>query len=189
MKNKINRLAAICSISAVFAMGCFTQAGAQTTTPPSATDTFSFLSSVQTYFTSFNTNLTMFQTERGELWTAIDQNPNNLAAILGITYDLGKSWNAEAVMRNASVAGTIVSAQVGPSYAIVHFDTKLAVGVDGGCRFDNGNVAFAEFYLDARKALTANTFAGVRLYYDQEFSGNNTAAHSPGVMIITGFKF
>jgi hypothetical protein len=175
---------------AVIAMGCFTQAHAQTSTTnapgnvPSAPA--SFFGSVEGYFLSFDTNSTTFETEKAEVWTGVDSGNDTLGALFGVSVPFG-SFSVEAVMENADVAGTVLSFAAGGGYRIVHYDTELTAGLDIGYRLDHRE-GFVSPFIDVRKALTPNTYAGVRLYYEQEFAGN-TKAHSPGVYAITGFKF
>jgi len=145
----------------------------------------SFLTSVQNYFTSFNTNSTTFQKDRVELWSGMDQG-TALSAVLGVTVVLPKSFFAEAVFENATVAGALESGAVGGGYSYVLYDLKVSGGVDGGYRFD-ARTAYVEPFIDARKALTAHTFAGTRLYYQQGFS--DKVAHNPGVFLIGGVTF
>ncbi len=152
---------------------------------PSAPE--SFFGTVQTYFTTFNTNSTTFQTEKAEIWTGVDSGNDVLAALFGVTVPIGSHFAVEGVMENADVAGTVLSMAGGAGYRAVLYDTELVAGLDVGYRLDQSE-GFVEPFVDVRKALTPNTFAGVRLYYQQEFSGD-TKAHAPGVFAITGFKF
>ncbi|HVU07649.1 MAG TPA: hypothetical protein VHG89_03800 [Verrucomicrobiae bacterium] len=161
------------------------QAQTETNLPPQT----SFFGSVENYFTSFDTNSTTFTSERGEVWTGVVyQNGLNFADDLGVDYNLGaKGIYAEGIFRNAGIAGTIVGAQAGLGYSIVHFDTKLSVGVDGGYDFNRDNPC-ATFYVDARKALTENTFAGLRLGWEAQFS-HSPVSRTPELSVIIGFKF
>jgi len=187
MKPKTLKCLLIVVLIGIFSHSAFSQ----TTPAPSAPS--AFFNSVQSYFTSFDTNSTTFKNERCEVWTGVDQSPDVLSAIFGLTYNVRTNWSAEAVFENASVAGTILSAQGGGGYRFVKYDAELTLGLDIGYRFADVNATqkrtvFIEPFIDARKALTENTYAGIRLYYQQGFSGD-TKAHAPGVFIITGFKF
>jgi hypothetical protein len=149
--------------------------------------TGSFFQSAQGYFTSFNTNLTTFSAHTGECWTGVDQSQDTLSAVLGLSVDVSKSFIAEAVFRNANVAGTLLTAGAGGAYRIVKFDTQILLGFDAGYRFDTDK-PYVEPFVDLRKALSENTYAGLRLYYQQEIGGS-ADAHAPGVLVIAGFKF
>jgi hypothetical protein len=181
MKNLI--MASLCALAVTLSASAVL---AQTNTTPNLLPTGSFMSSVASYFTSFNTNQP-FAPEHAELWTGIDQSQNNLGAAFGVQVELPDSFVAEAVVRNADVLGTVTALQGGAGWSYTYVDTKLVGGIDGGYRLDT-KVGFIEPYLDVRKMLTANTFAGLRLYYEQDFSSGSTA-HAPGIEAITGFKF
>ncbi len=164
-------------------------ARAQTSTNSLASPTpATFFDSVGDYFTSFNTNSTTFSAENAEVWASADyQSGLNFAAGFGVQYELPANVTLESYTRNAGVAGTIVSENIGAGYVLFKkYDTKIVAGVDGGWRWDLERPDL-EVYLDARKALTANTFAGVRISYENDFSAQSPGA--PIIGIITGFKF
>lgn len=151
----------------------------------------SFFGTVQQYFTSANTNFDLSQ-GKAELWTSMAyQSGLNFAADLGLRYRLSKPGAAsgfavESVTRNASIAGTIVSQQVGVSYCLYNHDIEISGGIDGGYDFQKSSGLFTVF-LDARKALTENTFAGLRLGYETDLK--NAKAEPPVLSVIVGFKF
>ena len=159
---------------------------AQTTTPqPPASATF--FQSAAAFFTSFDTNSTTFSAEHAEVWASADyQSGLNFAAGFGVQYELPRNFVLESFTRNAGIAGTIVSEEVGAGWALRHYDVKLTFGADGGYNWHAGRPQL-EVYADLRKALTPNTFAGIRLSYLTTF--NHQSPGAPVVGIITGFKF
>lgn len=151
----------------------------------------SFFGSVGDYFTSSNTNLPFKGAAEIGLGLAY-QSGVNIASDFDARYKFGLKTNSgvilESVTRNAGVNGVIVSEQAGVGYYYIPVatpDIELSAGLLGGYRFDAAQAAFTG-YLDARKSLTANTFAGLRLAY--EYDGSASPA-SPVLTAYTGFTF
>ena len=151
----------------------------------------SFFGSVGSYFTSSNTNLPIKGTAEIALGMAY-QSGVNIASDFDARYKFAVTTNSgvilESVTRNAGVDGIIVSEQAGVGYYYIPVSTpdiELSAGLLGGYRFDVSRAAFTA-YFDARKSLTANTFAGVRLAYEYDGSASPSA---PVLTAYTGFKF
>ena len=151
----------------------------------------SFFGSVGGYFTSSNTNLPFKGTAEIALGMAY-QSGVNIASDFDARYKFAITTNSgvllESVTRNAGVDGVIVSEQAGIGYYYIPVSTpdlELSAGLLGGYRFDVSQGAFTA-YLDARKSLTENTFAGVRIAY--EYDGSASPG-SPVLTAYTGFTF
>jgi hypothetical protein len=129
-------------------------------------DEGSFISTVLGYFTSFNTNLAGTFTNKGMAWagaSSIVGGPSgepSLVNELGASYAVFNAFDAELVLRNANVAGTVDSLQGGVAYGLVMVDTRLAPYLDGGYDW-NLKKMYAECGLRVQKALTTHTFAQV----------------------------
>ncbi len=148
-----------------------------------------FFNSVAQYFTSSNTNYDLHSTAEITLGAAY-QAGVNFGSDFGVRYkfDLGTNTGVclESVTHNAGVAGIIVSEQAGAGVYYIRHDLELSAGVDAGYRFDVRHPALT-LYADVRKSLTENTYAGLRLGYESDFSSASPGA--PVVTIETGFKF
>jgi hypothetical protein len=150
-----------------------------------------FFSTVGNYLTSSNPNLPI----RGQAEIGLGlayQSGVNIASDLSARYKISVSTNSgvllESVTRNAGVNGVIVSEQAGLGYYYIPSttpDIELSAGLLGGYRVDTRSGAFTA-YLDARKSLTANTFAGVRIGFEHDGSGSPDA---PVITAYTGFTF
>jgi hypothetical protein len=146
----------------------------------------SFFGTVGSYFTTSNTNLPFRGTAEVALGLAY-QSGVNIASDFDARCKFAVTTNSgvilESVTRNAGVNGVIVSEQAGAGWYYIPVptpDIELTAGVLAGYRFNAAQVAFTA-YLDARKSLTQNTFAGIRLGY--EFDG----AASPNAPVLTGY--
>lgn len=136
------------------------------TTPPT------FFNSVESYFSSFNTNLdSTFATERLEIAIGVDSVQSGvtpLANTLRISYTVYQPSNSvtalslENVVDNSGVAGTIVSEQFGVGFSFIIHDTKLTGYADALYEFKTHDI-MAEIGLRVEKALTTHTFAGIGL--------------------------
>ena len=151
----------------------------------------SFFGSVGGYFTSSNTNLPFKGTAEIALGMAY-QSGVNIASDFDARYKFALTPNSgillESVTRNAGVDGVIVSEQAGIGYYYLPVSTpdlELSAGLLGGYRFDVSQGAITA-YFDARKSLTENTFAGVRIAY--EYDGSASPG-SPVLTAYTGFTF
>jgi hypothetical protein len=151
----------------------------------------SFFGSVGGYFTSSNTNLPFKGTAEIALGMAY-QSGVNIASDFDARYKFALTPNSgvllESVTRNAGMDGVIVSEQAGIGYYYIPVSTpdlELSAGLLGGYRFDVSQGAFTA-YLDVRKSLTENTFAGVRIAY--EYDGSASPG-SPVLTAYTGFTF
>jgi hypothetical protein len=167
------------------------QSLASTNTPPPVNNPQTFFGSVGNYLTTSNPNLPI----RGQAEIGLGmayQSGVNIASDFSARYKLSVTTNSgvllESVTRNAGINGVIVSEQVGPGYYYVPAttpDIELSAGLLGGYRFDTRSAAFTA-YLDARKSLTQNTFAGLRIAFEHDGSGSPNA---PVLTAYTGFTF
>lgn len=160
-----------------------------------AQSTNTFVGSVTSYFTSFNPALTntFAPSKNFDLWTGSEYVSGiNVAADLGLEYKLPwlqgtkSHWSAESVTKNAGIAGTILSQQVGVGFNYTITDTRVTGYLDGGYSWLNKS-GFAEIGLRAKKALTDNTYAGLGISLDLGHRQN--AQLVPNLVIFTGFTF
>jgi hypothetical protein len=142
-----------------------------------------FLSSVQNYFTTMDTNSTTFVNRNFDLWTGAEYVQGvNTASSLGLEYKISGSFSFESVTRNAGIAGIILSQQGGFGYSLTRYDTKLTGYIDGGYDF-NGKRPYAEVGARIKKAATKNTYFGIGI--STRYPGGRT----PSVGLFTGFTF
>ncbi len=153
--------------------------------------TVSFIDSVQSFFSTFNTNLITFSgAKKGSFWTGVDSIQGAeipLANSIGFGYRLHKIIDGECVIRNSGVAGTLTSSQVGVSANFVTYDAKFTVYIHegynlAGSEFDRKSRFYTEFGARVSKALTDNTFAGVGI--GAQLPNNNQI-----VSVHAGFTF
>jgi hypothetical protein len=165
-------------------------ASAQTSSNGVPATAQSFLTSVGQYFTGFNSNYTMLAAHHIEAWTAAEYSQGeNWADDLGIDYRFDSGIRLETVFQNAGINGTILSAQCGVGYSIVYIDTEFAAGLNVGYRPQQRWEEVTP-YLEARKSLTANTWAGLRLSYEIDTGpGAQNGARTPSVAVEMGVKF
>ena len=150
-----------------------------------------FFGTVGNYLTTSNPNLPI----RGQAEVALGlayQSGVNIASDFSARYKLSVTTNSgaifESVTRNAGINGVIVSEQAGLGYyyrPAASPDIELSAGLLGGYRFDTRSAAFTA-YLDVRKSLTPNTFAGLRIGFEHDGSGSPNA---PVLTAYTGFTF
>ncbi len=177
------------------------QGNAQTNTTPPTNPEQTFFQSVGAYFTSFNSDLNTFHKEQDRF--DIIAGPENQQGV-GITAVLAGRWNFYrkgdntnslqlsfgGAMRNADIAGTILSEEGEFALSLVKYDTKLTFGTGAGYsrQFKSG---YTPLFAEVTKALTPNTFAGLRITHDFYFkgSGSATKANTPKLLIVTGFTF
>jgi len=177
-------------VSALSAVNLLAQTNAPAPTLP--TSSGSFASSVQSYFTSFNTNLdSTFSTARGEFAVGVDSIQGGtvpLANSLRLSVNMpGTNWlsafSLESVTRDGGVTGGIISEQVGLGINFVVHDAKLTLFADGGYNFDDAaHRGFAEVGVRVQKALTEHTFAGIGM-------GAILPGNSRVFTAFTGFTF
>ena len=163
-----------------------------------------FFNSVESYFSSFNTNLdTTFANERLELAIGVDSiqgGSTPIANSLRISYNVYHPTNGataislENVVDNSGIAGTIVSEQFGAGLSFIVHDTKLTLYADALYDFNphqslnhkgklTTDSAFGgEVGLRVQKALTIHTFAGIGI-------GAVIPINEQKVQAFTGFTF
>jgi hypothetical protein len=165
-----------------------------TNNPPSTsspTTPADFFSGLGSYFTSVNTNLTWTNTP-ASLWTGVNYQAGvNTSAELGASYDLWKPSPAfalapEGIVRNAGVAGTVVSGQAGAGISLFHYDLKVTGYLDGGYNSPL-NSGFVEFGARLEKKMTVSTHAGIGLAWQKLFHG--PAQNTPTVTAHLGWDF
>lgn len=145
-----------------------------------------FIQTVQSYFTSFDTNsLTFHKTNEFDVFAGADTQSGVTSASLGINYSLWRNVSLDEVTRGAGIGGVILSQQLGVGVSKVYYDVKLTAYVDGGYSFERKS-AFAEFGVRAFKSLTANTFLGAGLALQADRSG---LRQSPVGSLFMGFTF
>lgn len=145
----------------------------------------SFVSTVQSYFTSFDTNSQTFhRTNEVDVLVGADTQAGITSASLGLSYNLWKAVSIEEVTRGAGIGGVIVSQQLGVSVRKVIYDVNVQAYLDGGWSFTQKGM-YAEVGLRALKAATANTFYGVGIAAQIDKTGVRT----PVLSIFTGFTF
>jgi len=160
------------------------------TNAPSTT----FFNSVGGYLTSSNPN----QPVHGQVEVGLGaayQSGVNVGADLDVRWkpsftDISTNIGvgAESVTRNAGVAGTIVSEQIGGFLWYVPASTpdiELSAGANGGYSFYESGPAFSA-YLQALKMATLNTYLAGRIGVEEDRGRISTA---PVVTVYTGFTF
>jgi hypothetical protein len=146
----------------------------------------SFFTTIGQWFSSQNTNLDTFSSDRFSLWAGMDNLGNQLTtASIGGDFYIYDKLSLEGNFRNATVAGTVVTAQVGFGYSWISHDIKLTAYLDGGNRFDTRQPFLAPG-IRIKKALTPNTFAGLGLELPIYLKHGSDL--SPTFSIFTGFK-
>ena len=153
---------------------------AQTNTPAT------FFTSVQDYFTSFNTNYVwtgvMFDAETGyKQVTGV-----NAASFATVNYHIGDSVEAVGNIQYSGIGSAINGGEIGIGYAINHYDTRLTIDLLGG--YDTGRgCGEVEPKLEAKKKLTVNTYASVGMSLPVFFKGGMNT--QPTFWTGLGFSF
>jgi|GEM_PF-6074893 len=126
-------------------------------------------SSIESYFTAFNTNLDGTYAEtKTEIWSGMSyQSGVTVGADFGLSYQIytfdstnGTGLTVETVNRLAEVKDTILSSQGGVGWNLPIHDVQFTVYVDGGYDWDE-KCCFGETGIRFKKALSKNLFAGV----------------------------
>jgi hypothetical protein len=158
----------------------------------------SFMTTAEQYVTSFNTNLPTFwaaSSNNYQLWTGISyQSGVNLGITLGVeAQPFSGSLHGltlGSVSTLASQVGTIAQQEADLGWSIVHYDVRITAGGAFIYTFQNGSLgekgAGGGFYLQLEKALTQNTFAGLRV---MEKFGQGQSASKPFLGIFAGAVF
>lgn len=159
-----------------------------------------FFTQVFQWGTSFNTNSTTFLATRAMLDTGVESRMGDGLALINdihMSYDVvGATYSAptnisvlrfgpDLVERNSGVTGTFVSVEAGPQVAVIIYDFRIGLAVDGGYWANSAAVRhhlFGEACLDADKAIGSRTYMGLR--FSQEFPRN-----AQGVYVKAGFTF
>lgn len=157
-----------------------TVAYGQTNTPAT------FFTSVQDYFTSFNTNYKwsseMFDAETGyKQVTGV-----NAASFATINYHIGDTVEAVGNIQYSGIGSAINGGEIGIGYAINHYDTRLTFDLLGGYDVNRGS-GEVEPKLEAKKKLTVNTYASVGMSLPIFFKGGMNT--QPTFWTGLGFSF
>lgn len=152
----------------------------------------SFVDSSILYFTGHNPDTNINFSSKVELWTGTAyQSGINFADDVGVRFKLNPAASGfafEGDIRNAGIAGTIVSAVAGGAYVVYSQDIEWSVGADVGYRFQN-NSPLGVVYADVRKMLTLNTFSGLRLAFEGTIKKDPSVDRKiPTVTVILGTK-
>ena len=153
-----------------------------------------FFQSAQNYFTSVNTNYTWAGNTLEVAAGADYMSSVNWASYLDAQYNFGGAsvptsrLAIEAKIRNAGIAGTVVSAQLGLQYTLIsYYSVKLQAGVAGGYDLDR-NTPLIEPKLTLRGKLTPNTFAGIVLSLPVWTNGRSLN-NVPDIGLEAGFTY
>ena len=149
-----------------------------------AADTF--LTTVQKYFTSFDTNSTTFKKANEiDVMVSADTKDGVTSAGLGLNYSLWSFVGVEGIVRNAGIGGVVVSAQGGVSVSRVIYDVKASFYVDGGYSFQL-STPYVESGVRVFKALSSNTATGIGTYLQADAKGIRGGA---GISLFTVITF
>lgn len=178
------------SMTAAPAAGSGTAAAVSPTIPTPQT----FIQSVEGYFSSFDTNSQTFSTNAPyQMWTGVAyQNGINLGAQVGIEGNPFTKWPAftlGSVSTLAATVGTIAQEEFDLGYSIRHFDVRLTLGAGVVDTFHGGTGPAGikgSIYASVEKALSANTFAGIRV---EGLFGGGSQANVPMFGVFAGFVF
>ena len=155
----------------------------------------SFISTVTSYFSSFNTSLDTFGTNgQYAVWTgAAWQSGINLGAAVG--FEAHPFAKAPGLMLGevttfAGVVGSIAQEEVDFGWSLTHYDVQASFGLCGADTFhvENGDAAGIKggFFVEVAKAATENTFYGARL---NEFAAFHGHGQQPPITLFAGFTF
>jgi hypothetical protein len=171
-----------------------TSSNAQTS---SLTPSQNFFQTAEQYFTSANTNYTWTGNTLEIAAGADYMSSVNWANYLDAQYDFNSASSSssflnrlaiEAKMRNAGIAGTVVSAEAGLQCTLIsYYSIKLQAGVEGGYDLER-NSAIIEPKLTLRDKLTPNTFAGVCLSLPVWVKGR-PVNNVPDIGLEAGFTY
>lgn len=198
MKNKIEILLVLVLVLGGRASRCQTNSSTptQVAVPPQ-----NFFQSAEQYFASANTNYT-WAGNTYEISAGADYMSSvNWANYLEGQFDLNSAmaptssaWTfedrlaIEAKIRNAGIAGTVVSIEAGPELTFIsYYSVKLEGGVDGGYDLDRKS-PLIEPKLILRDKLTPNTFAGVCLSLPV-WTGGKSINNVPDIGLEAGFTY
>jgi hypothetical protein len=155
--------------------------------------TQSFVQTVESYVTQFNTNLLTFSTNSPfELWTGVGfQQGLSVGALAGFDakpfHGLPGLYLGD-VATFAGVIGTVAADEVDVGYAIVHYDleVKLFAGAVAQFADDAGDTKGLRGSVGTQwqKAVSDNAFAGIR--GEDIFGGPKNELQ---IALVTGFSF
>lgn len=166
----------VCLLFAAISLSAFAQTNPVISTNI-PTGPVQFAANLGSYLTSFNYALSWTNTPV-DIWAGANfQSGLQTSAELGASYDVyrsGTNWvvDVNGAVRNAGIAGTIVSGQLGVGWAFLIYDTKLEPYIDVGYSAQL-NSWYAEPGVRIKKKMTISTYVGAALAYDIYFRGHN----------------
>jgi hypothetical protein len=185
MKNKLILLLTVILITGSCAARCQTN---------SLMPSQNFFQTAEQYLTSANTNYTWAGNTLEIAAGADYMSSVNWASYLDAQYDFSSSdafanrLALEAKVRNAGIAGTVVSAEAGLQYTLIsYYSIKMQAGVEAGYDLER-NSALIEPKLTLRDKLTPNTFAGVSLSLPIWVNGR-PVNNVPDIGLEAGFTY
>lgn len=147
------------------------------TAPDKEANIFSTWQILQNWASSQDTNIDL-SLNRLELFTGLDyQNNVNVSVPVGAWFKIYKNLGGELLFRNAGVAGTVLSEQVGLNLNLYKYDIKVTGGIDGGWRNDLER-GYVEPYFEFDKATSRINSLFVRLGADLYFGSKSTELNS-----------
>ena len=175
MKKSVLSIAIVCLL-------CVLPAKAQTTNAPQQ-----FLTSVTEWLTVQNTNNAWTTNDHASLFLGVDtQNSLGVSASAGLSARVYKQVILEGVVRNASIAGTVVSLQGGGGLQFDVIDVRLSATLGAGYSFDKSD-SYAYIAATAMKKLSTRTGLFVRIENDLFLS--NRKSNVPVLSIGTVITF
>lgn len=152
-------LSLLCVIIALLALPAFSQTNPPPTTVPQ------FYQTALDWVTHADTNSTIFEPQNChlELQVGADYVQGvNATASIGLEYHVWQNVVIDSITKNAGIAGTVVSQQLGVGISFHYFNIEFTGLIDGGYDLQRSK-AFFEPRLEIKKGLTARTYMGVGL--------------------------
>ena len=195
-KSVLIAAALLAACSTVRAQSGITATGTLTLTNTSPPQAQSFFTSVEQYFTSFDTNSQTFSTNNGfQIWSGVQyQSGVNLGATFAIEAQpfsgAAHGLTLGGVATLSDVIGTVAQNEFDIGWSLRHYDVRITAGAAAVYTYQSNGLgekgAAGGIYLEFEKALSANTFGGVRL---KEQFGGGQHANQPFLYLFAGFVF
>jgi hypothetical protein len=187
MKSKTKITTLILLAAAALLLVCAVNAKAQDTNPPPATPE-NFLQTFTTWASNTDPSKP-WPTNAFEIYTGA-RYLNNVqwANMVGFQKNIG-SFDLEARLNNAGIAGIIQSVEGGVGYCLFQKnDLKLQFSILGGYdKVDQCMLIDPELCL--KKMMTVNTYTGLGLDYARSLGKGQKAPQYPGVSLFVGTSF
>lgn len=146
-----------------------------------------FAQTALSWVTTLNTNSTIWTNDTVDIEVGADnQNGIPVDASLGVSASIYKALAVEDWIRNAAVAGTILSEQAGLGIQFSKYDIKFGLFLDVGYspyRKDEFVAGAAQL----SKGMTQNTFAFIRL--EEDFYFKTKTVDTPLIGVGIGATF